>query len=125
MSTMYQPTGPFSTVLRLRPSRALAVFSVLLVVAIVALFALDLHGRYRATIADAERSAGSYAELLSEHTARTFEAVDRALHEAETIRQDALAGRYKSPEDVHAALRYLKQGSPVLEVVAWTDAAGT
>jgi signal transduction histidine kinase/CheY-like chemotaxis protein/HPt (histidine-containing phosphotransfer) domain-containing protein len=125
MSTMFEPSGRLRAKLPNRPSRALAVFSVLLVVAIVTLFALDLNSRYRAAIADAERSAGSFAELLSEHTARTFEAVDRTLHEVETIRQDALAGRYKSPEDVHAALRYLKQGSPVLEVLSWTDAAGT
>src|SRR5580700_1419460 len=111
MSTMFEPSGRLRAKLPNRPSRALAVFSVLLVVAIVTLFSLDLNSRYRAGIADAERSAGSFAELLSEHTARTFEAVDRTLHEVETIRQDALAGRYKSPEDVHAALRYLKQGS--------------
>jgi signal transduction histidine kinase/HPt (histidine-containing phosphotransfer) domain-containing protein/ActR/RegA family two-component response regulator len=124
MSTTYEPSGRLRALLPNRPSRALGVFSVLLVVALVLLFALDLLSRYRAVIADAERSAGSFAEVLAEHTARTFEAVDRTLREAETIRQDALDGRYKSPAEVHNALRSLKRSSPVLQVVSWTDAAG-
>src|SRR5258708_5207110 len=124
MATMHELPGRFRAVLRNRPSRALAVFSVLLAVAILALFGFDLRGRYRAAIVDGQQFATSFAEVLSEHTGRTFEAVDRTLHEAEIIRQDALAGRYNSADEVRAALRHLKQTSPVLVAVIWTDAAG-
>jgi two-component system, sensor histidine kinase len=109
---------------RARPSHALAAFSLLSAAAIVALFLIDLWSRYQTAIASAKQSTASYAAVLAEHTARTLEAVDRALHEAEIIREDALAGRYSSPQEVNAALRHLKQSSPVLMAVGWTDAEG-
>ncbi len=83
-----------------RPSRALAVFSLVFLAAILALFAWDLAGRYRSAIAEAKQSARNFADVLGEHTARTLEGVDRALHEAESIREDALAGRYDSHDSV-------------------------
>jgi signal transduction histidine kinase/CheY-like chemotaxis protein/HPt (histidine-containing phosphotransfer) domain-containing protein len=110
--------------LRAHPSHSLAAFSLLSAAAIVALFLVDLWSRYENAIAAAKQSSRSYAEVLAEHTARTLEAVDRALHEAEVIREDALAGRYSSPQEVNAALRHLKRSSPVLMAIGWTDAEG-
>jgi PAS domain S-box-containing protein len=108
----------------LRPSHVLAVFSMLFIAVVVILFLVDLDHRYRTAIADAKQSARSLTQALAEHTARTFEAVDRTLHEAEIIRRDALAGRYASPAAVNEALRHLQQSSPVLIAIALTDAAG-
>src|SRR5581483_2981641 len=90
--------------LRARPSHALAVFSLLSAAAIVALFLIDLWSRYHSAIATAKQSTASYAAVLAEHTARTLETVDRTMHEAVIIRDDALNGRYASPEEVNAAL---------------------
>jgi two-component system, sensor histidine kinase len=112
------------TWLRARPSHALAVFSVLSAAAIVALFLIDLWSRYQTAIAGAKQSTASYAAVLAEHTARTLEAVDRTMHEAEIIREDALNGRYSSLQEVNAALRHLKQSSPVLMAIGWSDAHG-
>jgi two-component system, sensor histidine kinase len=124
VTTLVQKARSLLTWLRSHPSHALAAFSLLSVVAIVALFVADLRSRYNAAVEAAERSAGNFAEVLSEHTARTFETVDRVLYEAEIVRQDAAAGRYASPEEVRAALRHLKQSSPILMAISWTDAEG-
>jgi PAS domain S-box-containing protein len=107
-----------------RPGSPVAIFSVLVTVAMVSLFLADLHNRYRAAIRNAERSSQSSAEVLAEHTARTFEIVDRTLLEAERIRQDALAGLFHAPEAVGDALRHLQQASPFVIAIGWTDAAG-
>ena len=110
--------------LRAHPSHSLAAFSLLSAAAIVALFLVDLWSRYESAVATARQSTASYAAVLAEHTARTLETVDRALHEARIIREDALAGHYSSPEEVNAALRHFKQSSPAMMAVGWTDAEG-
>jgi signal transduction histidine kinase/CheY-like chemotaxis protein len=107
-----------------RPGSTLAIFGLSLSVVAVALFLADLYSRHRAAIAIAEHSAQSFAEVLAEYTARTFETVDRALLEVERIRRDAIAGRYSSAEEVSEALRHVRQASPFLLAIGWTDAAG-
>ena len=62
-------------------------------------------------------------KILAEHTALTFDDVDKALLEAETIRNSA-AGRYSAPGSANAALRELQSGSSVLVAIGWTDASG-
>jgi len=106
------------------PSCALAAFGVFFAVAIVALFLADLQNRYRAAIQDAEQSARSFSEVLAEHTARTFEAVDHTLREAEIIRQNQRNGEYPKAERVREALRHLKQSSPILIGIGWTSTTG-
>jgi len=101
------------------------------VVLIVTLFVVDLRARYETAIDQARQSASNYAEVLAEHTARAFEAVDRSLREAELIRMN-LATRYGDGasamaarrEAANEALRHLQQTSPLLVSMAWTDAAG-
>ncbi len=95
-----------------------------LVALIVVLFSIDLHQRYIAAIDQGKKSAQNFAEILSEHTALTFENVERMLREAAKIRKDNLEGDYASPEDVNAALRLLAKTSPAVVAVGWTDAAG-
>ncbi|HYM32463.1 MAG TPA: PAS-domain containing protein [Candidatus Cybelea sp.] len=107
-----------------RPGGVLAWLGVGLVVAVVALFLVDLRARYLEAIAASERAALSYAEILSEHTARTFEAVDRTLKEAVEIHHGLVDGHYGSLDAAREALRHLQQSSPVIVSIGWTDAAG-
>ena len=106
------------------PGRALQALSVAAAGGILALFLIDANSRYRSAIADASASAQGFAEVLAEHTARTFEAVDRTLRAAETIRADAEAGRYPTDQAALQALRQLQQNSPVLVAIGWTNVAG-
>ena len=107
-----------------RPGATLAIFGLSLSVVAVTLFLADLYSRHRAAIANAQHSAQSFAEVLAEYTARTFETVDRALLEVERIRADANAGRYFTAEEVDNALRHVQQASPFLLAIGWSDAAG-
>ena len=124
MTMISPPPGSVPLPPTRRPSRALALFVFVFVLLVVVVFLVDLHGRYRVAIADAEQAASNYAEVLSEHTARSFETLDRTLSEAEIIRKDLLAGRYPSPEAAHEALVRLKQTTPLLVALGWSDAEG-
>jgi PAS domain S-box-containing protein len=108
----------------LRQAYALAAFGVILIVAIVALYAIQLNVRLDAAINEAKRSSQNLAEVLAEHTARTFEALDRTLHEAAIIRRDQESGRYATAGDARAALRHLAQTSPALIALGWADSEG-
>jgi diguanylate cyclase (GGDEF)-like protein len=106
------------------PGSSLTVLGVLLSAATIVLFLTDLEARYRDTIAAAKTNAQSFAAILAEHTALTFEDVDRVLLEAAAIRRNSLSGEYAAPGAANAALRQLQKGSPVLVAVGWTDASG-
>ncbi|MDP1865470.1 MAG: PAS-domain containing protein [Bradyrhizobium sp.] len=92
--------------------------------AITLLFLIDLQFRYEDAITQGKRTALNFAEVLSEHTALTFENVERTLREAGKVRKDSLDGDYATPEDTNAALRLLMKTSPVVVAVGWTDASG-
>ena len=92
--------------------------------AIVALFSVDLWFRYGDAIEQGKMTAMNFAEILSEHTALTFENVERTLREAEKIRKDTLDGDYATLEETNAALRLLTKTSPFVVAVGWTDASG-
>jgi len=117
-------TRGIGTAFAQRPNLVLVTFAALIIGGRAILLCVDLTTRYHEMLAGAEQSAMSYAEVLAEHTARTFEAVDRTLRQAELIHRDAAAGRYASGEAVHQALRHLQQTSPMLIAVGWADAAG-
>jgi diguanylate cyclase (GGDEF)-like protein len=119
------------------PRCTIAVFGIFFVSLIVVLFVVDLRNRHSAAIDAAKESASNFAQVLAEHTARAFESVDRALGEAEHIRQDLLghpdlpahaaekdAGELAGPKAANQALRHLQQTSPLLVSIGWTDAAG-
>jgi len=78
-----------------RPSFALIAAVFLLSATIIAWFVVDLQNRYVQALAEAERTAGQFADVLAEHTARTFEGVERALSEAEQVRRLYDAGLLK------------------------------
>src|SRR6201987_4628992 len=107
-----------------RPNPVVAVFAAAIILARGTMLIIDLNARYHAAINAAEQSARSFAAVLAEHTARTFEAVDRTLGQAELIRHQVEAGRYATTESVQQDLRRLQQASPLLIALNWTNAAG-
>jgi diguanylate cyclase (GGDEF)-like protein len=107
------------------PGAPLAALGVLLSVATIVLFLTDLQARYTDRITTAKKDARSFATVLAEHTALTFEDVDRALRRAEAIRSAGLAGSHLgNPGTANAALRQLQKGSSILVGIGWTDASG-
>jgi diguanylate cyclase (GGDEF)-like protein len=106
------------------PASSLTVLGVLLSAATIVLFLTDLETRYRDRIAAAKTHAQSFARILAEHTALTFEDVDKALLEAEAIRKNSLSGNYTDPGAADAALRQLQKSSSILVAIGWTDASG-
>jgi PAS domain S-box-containing protein len=106
------------------PGRSPWILSGAIICGVVALFVSEIYSRYSAAISSAERSAQSFANVLAEHTARTFEAVQTTLRAVESIRSDAKDGFYSTPEAVNQALRNLQKNSPALIAVGWTDAEG-
>jgi diguanylate cyclase (GGDEF)-like protein len=106
------------------PGSSLAALGLVLSVATVVLFLTDLQTRYWDRIAVAKTDAQSFAKILAEHAALTFEDVDRILLEAATVRKDSLSGKYGDPGAVNAALRQLQKSSPVVVAIGWTDASG-
>src|SRR5580704_11853426 len=76
-----------------RPKATIGALGIFFAVAIALLFIADLRARYRAEIDHASHSAQNYAEVLAQHTALTFEAIDRSLRQAQLIRADLEAAR--------------------------------
>jgi PAS domain S-box-containing protein len=123
-------TGLLTTVRRFWATRAqqqswaVAAFGVALAAALVTVYVLQLEKRLDVAVDGAKHSAANLAEVLAEHTARTFEALDRALREADLIRRDFEAGRYARPADAQNALRHVVQSSPAIMALVAIDAAG-
>src|SRR5580700_7805773 len=91
---------------------------------IVVWLAIDLRNRYRDAISDARTRAGQFADVLAEHTARTFEGVERALDEADKIRRLYDAGVLASGKEAEDELRRITQSSPVIVAIGWTNRDG-
>jgi diguanylate cyclase (GGDEF)-like protein len=113
------------------PKGSIAAFGIFFAVVIVAVFLADLRARYRAEVNLAAHSAHNYAEVLAEHTALTFEAVDRSLRQAQLIRADLLAALAAPGADAaslrrqaNEALNHLQQTSQVLVAIVWTNKNG-
>lgn len=107
-----------------RQAYALAIFGGALIGVIAILYVTQLLVRIDAAVSSAKQSAQNLAEILAEHTARTFEALDRTLQQAVIIRRDMQAGGYPTSQAAGATLRHLKQTSPAIIALGWTDAAG-
>jgi len=105
-------------------SGSLAATVAVLSVTIVSWFAVDLQDRHNRAIDEARRTARQYAGILAEHTARTFEGVERALNEVEQIRRLYESGLLGTVEDANSALRQIQQASPVIASIAWTNSDG-
>ena len=111
------------TFLVARPKLSMWLASTTIIAGLLILFALELRSEYTATISNAERASQSFADVLAEHTARTFEAVERTLRVAETIRSDVQAGRMTQPA-ANRALQGLQRSSPAIIAIGWTNQAG-
>jgi diguanylate cyclase (GGDEF)-like protein len=98
---------------------SIAALGVVVSAATIILFLTDLQGRYWDGIAAAKADAQSYATILAEHTALTFEEVDRVLLEAAAIRR-----KNSEPGVANATLRQLQKSSSILVAIGWTDASG-
>src|ERR1700712_3546993 len=93
---------------KLRRSAVLqTVTGIAFAASIIMMFSIDLRFRYDDAIEQGKKTAMNFAEILSEHTALTFESVERTLREAEKIRKDSLDGDYATLEETNAALRLL------------------
>jgi PAS domain S-box-containing protein len=102
----------------------LEVLGVLAAAAVALLSLVDINSRYRSAIAEGERSAQGFAEVLAEDARRSFEAVEHSLQVAAAIRASAEAGWYPTAQSAHQALRQLQRSSSLLIALEWTNAAG-
>jgi PAS domain-containing protein len=109
---------------KLKLPHAIVAAGLLVTTTVIGLFGVDLYRSYQTDIDEAKRSAQGYAQVLAEHTARTFEAIDRTLQEAEAIRRETGTGRYSTIDQANGALRHLRQSSPLIVAVGWTDPDG-
>ena len=107
-----------------RPSRLLLAGSLVLIIGICSLFLVDLYGRHETAIEDTKRSALSFADVLAEHTARTFEAIELTLRAADTIRRSTEPPMAISMDSARKALQSLQSSSPALLAIGWTNAKG-
>src|ERR1700742_3707256 len=103
-----------------RPNRLLWTICVLLATGSSLLFVVDLHTRQRAALDETERFAQSFADVLAEHAARTFEAIERTWRAAEAIREQRQAGLL-AEKAVKPALQSLRSGAPAIVAIGWTD----
>jgi hypothetical protein len=79
------------------PGSSLTAFGLVFSVATIVLFLTDLQTRYWERIAAAKTDAKSFATILAEHTALTFEDVDRVLLEAEAFAEITFPERLPIP----------------------------
>ena len=106
------------------------VLGLTLVVAVLAAAAWEIDNRRDAAYADAQREDDSLSLALSEHSARTFEAVDLILrYTAETLRADGIKtpeafARRMATQDVHDRLREEIVGHSEVEAVILVGADG-
>ncbi len=84
----------------------------------------DLYRRYGESITTAERRAAVVTQIVTEHVARTFDAIDRVLLASTESFLERLAGRISTLEAARQRLRAIQSGSPMLLGLAWIDAEG-
>ncbi|MBI1775191.1 MAG: response regulator [Proteobacteria bacterium] len=110
--------------MRLSTTRLTLAGAAALILALSLFVAGSLLWRQRAELAQAEQRMRVYASILAEHTARSFEAVDRTLVAANHIYVEWITGALATDRDAFLALRSLKQGTTLLINIAWYDADG-
>ena len=105
------------------PGSSLLALGGLISLAVVSLFLADLQTRYWDRIASAKKEARSFADVLAEDTALTFEDIDRVLRQAESVRNSSRTVLFDAAA-ANAALRRLQESSSILVGIGWTDASG-
>lgn len=107
-----------------RANRLLLTSSAALLVGIVIVSIADFRDRYRSAMDSSKQHVQTLADVLAEHTARTFEALDRALRTADGIRISIDESNPNSSRTARDTLRGVANGSPALRSLGWTDAQG-
>lgn len=107
-----------------RLSRVIAAIGAFLALGVALVAAGDLYRRYGETITGAERRATIVTQVITEHVARTFDAIDRVLLASTDAFIERLAGRITTPEAMRQRLDAIKSGSPMLLGLTWIDAGG-
>ncbi len=105
---------------------AKVAIAVVLVMAVLLLMAKGyaIRSAYETAISRGERDTLSAATILAEHAQRTFEGVSRALKEASELRVSVDAGLLAGAAEVHEALKTIREDSPAIQAIGWSDAAG-
>ena len=100
--------------------------AVVLVLAALVLMAKGyaVRSAYETAISRAERDTLNAATILAEHAQRTFEGVSRALKEASELRASVDSGLLAGATEIHEALKTIREGSPAIQAIGWSDAAG-
>ncbi|MGE4013361.1 MAG: ATP-binding protein [Alphaproteobacteria bacterium] len=92
--------------------------------AVVALFAFDAVKSRENAFARAEQDTQLAAAMLTEHTARTFEAIDQALLAAIEVHEAWRKGTARQNASMQQALHQLQAGSPIISALGLVDADG-
>jgi two-component system, cell cycle sensor histidine kinase PleC len=107
------------------PSRQVAVAAVVFALSLVAHFGASQWEAYHDAIERGERDTRSIAAILSEHAARTFDAVEETLRAVARLRADAARGIHSSSQaSIFENLKTLRGGSAVLREIGWVDHNG-
>ena len=108
------------------PGAPLAALGVLLSVATIVLFLTDLQARYWDRIASCQNEMPqSFATVLAEHAALTFEDVDHALLSRGSDPQNQPVGKASPiPAPPMRPCASCRRSSSILVAVGWTDASG-
>ncbi|GHD62143.1 hypothetical protein GCM10017083_50550 [Thalassobaculum fulvum] len=107
----------------MRPSQQILAAAVLGISVLLASFGYDQWRHYREEVVEAERNVSSAAAVLAAHTARTFDAAQRALRAVARVHEDALRNGYAAATS-HRLLKAIHGGSPVFRSIGWVDAEG-
>ncbi len=107
-----------------RVNRIIAATGGFLALGVALVAAGDLYRRHSEAIGGAERRATIVTQIVTEHVARTFDAIDRVLLASADAYLDRPAGRVASSEAGERRLRAIKSGSPMLIGLSWIDADG-
>jgi signal transduction histidine kinase len=107
-----------------RPEIALIALGSAIIVAVLLAFGYNACSQYEAALGHARRSTLGFANIVGEHTARSFEAADRTLREVELMRSDFVDGKYADARALKEALQHLQRTSPLVAALGWTDASG-
>jgi PAS domain S-box-containing protein len=106
-----------------RPRLLLLAITALVILAICGSAAYEAYSGHQAAIARAERDVSNARNVLVEHTARTFEAMSRALEATLELRKEVEAGLIPEAA-IHDVLKAIHGGSPVLQGLNWSNGAG-
>jgi signal transduction histidine kinase/DNA-binding response OmpR family regulator len=107
-----------------RPEIVLIALGSAIIVAVLLAFGYTACSQYEAALENARRSTLGFANIVGEHTARSFEAADRTLREVELMRGDYFDGKYADARALKDALQLLQRTSPLIVALGWTDASG-